>query len=77
MNYVAKLLGMSNMRVYEVATFYTMYNRWTNIMQLVCKSGLLFAYPSIANYFSFVLTALHTMGIFGFYMHFKAIEYSE
>ncbi|KAF6023670.1 NDUFV2 [Bugula neritina] len=27
MNYVAKLLGMANMRVYEVATFYTMYNR--------------------------------------------------
>jgi len=27
MNHVAKLLGMSNMRVYEVATFYTMYNR--------------------------------------------------
>lgn len=27
MNYVARMLGMSNMRVYEVATFYTMYNR--------------------------------------------------
>ncbi|XP_067928282.1 NADH dehydrogenase [ubiquinone] flavoprotein 2, mitochondrial-like [Watersipora subatra] len=27
MNYVAKLLGMPKMRVYEVATFYTMYNR--------------------------------------------------
>ncbi|KAK9458246.1 thioredoxin-like [2Fe-2S] ferredoxin-domain-containing protein [Dipodascopsis uninucleata] len=27
MNYVAKLLGMPPMRVYEVATFYTMYNR--------------------------------------------------
>lgn len=27
MNYVAKLLGISKMRVYEVATFYTMFNR--------------------------------------------------
>lgn len=27
MNYVANLLGMQPMRVYEVATFYTMFNR--------------------------------------------------
>ena len=27
MNYVAKLLEMPPMRVYEVASFYTMYNR--------------------------------------------------
>ena len=27
MNYVAELLEMPPMRVYEVATFYTMYNR--------------------------------------------------
>lgn len=27
MNHVAELLGMSRMRVYEVATFYTMFNR--------------------------------------------------
>jgi len=27
MNYVARLLGMPAMRVYEVATFYTMFNR--------------------------------------------------
>ena len=27
MNYVAKMLNMHEMRVYEVATFYTMYNR--------------------------------------------------
>jgi NADH dehydrogenase (ubiquinone) flavoprotein 2 len=27
MNYVAKLLEMRPMRVYEVATFYTMFNR--------------------------------------------------
>ncbi|XP_057293648.1 NADH dehydrogenase [ubiquinone] flavoprotein 2, mitochondrial-like [Hydractinia symbiolongicarpus] len=27
MNYVAKMLNMPEMRVYEVATFYTMYNR--------------------------------------------------
>lgn len=28
MNYVAKLLDVPPMRVYEVATFYTMYNRY-------------------------------------------------
>ena len=28
MNYVAKLLEIPPMRVYEVATFYTMYNRY-------------------------------------------------
>ena len=28
MNYVANLLGMPPMRVYEVATFYTMFNRY-------------------------------------------------
>ena len=28
MNYVAKLLSMPPMRVYEVATFYTMFNRY-------------------------------------------------
>ena len=28
MNYVAKLLKVPPMRVYEVATFYTMYNRY-------------------------------------------------
>jgi NADH dehydrogenase (ubiquinone) flavoprotein 2 len=28
MNYVAKLLEMPPMRVYEVATFYTMFNRF-------------------------------------------------
>jgi len=27
MNYIANLLGMPPMRVYEVATFYTMFNR--------------------------------------------------
>lgn len=32
MNYVAKLLEMPAMRVYEVATFYTMFNR------CVCKA---------------------------------------
>lgn len=33
MNYVAKLLELPPMRVYEVATFYTMYNRfgWINV----------------------------------------------
>jgi NADH dehydrogenase (ubiquinone) flavoprotein 2 len=28
MNYVAKLLELPPMRVYEVATFYTMFNRY-------------------------------------------------
>jgi hypothetical protein len=28
MNYVAKLLEIPPMRVYEVATFYTMFNRY-------------------------------------------------
>lgn len=32
MNYIAKLLEMPAMRVYEVATFYTMFNR------CVCKA---------------------------------------
>lgn len=27
MNYVADYIGMPRMRVYEVATFYTMFNR--------------------------------------------------
>ena len=31
MNYVAKLLEMPPMRVYEVATFYTMFNRYVPI----------------------------------------------
>jgi len=30
MNYVAKLLEMPPMRVYEVATFYTMFNRYVD-----------------------------------------------
>ncbi|CAE6460120.1 unnamed protein product [Rhizoctonia solani] len=40
MNYVAELLGMPPMRVYEVATFYTMFNRepiGTNFIQ-VCTT---------------------------------------
>ena len=32
MNYVAKLLEIPPMRVYEVATFYTMYNRFFIIL---------------------------------------------
>ena len=45
MNYVAKLLDMPPMRVYEVATFYTMYNRhqWGNT---ICK----FVLPRLVNY---------------------------
>lgn len=32
MNYVAKLLEVPPMRVYEVATFYTMFNRYVIIV---------------------------------------------
>ena len=37
MNYVAKLLEMPPMRVYEVATFYTMFNRygWTGTLSVM------------------------------------------
>ena len=31
MNYVADMLEMPKMRVYEVATFYTMFNRFGNL----------------------------------------------
>ena len=31
MNYVADLLEMPRMRVYEVATFYTMFHRYANL----------------------------------------------
>ena len=56
MNYIAKMLEMAPMRVYEVATFYTMYNRsnclikeirWVNtfckyvLLLLVNSAGLL------------------------------------
>jgi hypothetical protein len=33
MNHVAKLLDIPPMRVYEVATFYTMYNRYCCLTQ--------------------------------------------
>ena len=33
MNYVANLLEMPPMRVYEVATFYTMFNRCVPILR--------------------------------------------
>lgn len=36
MNYVAKLLEMPPMRVYEVATFYTMFNRCVPVDLLLC-----------------------------------------
>ena len=53
MNEVARLLEMPPMRVYEVATFYTMYNRdpvgrfhlqacttvWSNANQESCSKG--------------------------------------
>jgi hypothetical protein len=38
MNYVAKLLDLAPMRVYEVATFYTMFNRYV----ATCPLPLLF-----------------------------------
>lgn len=31
MNYIAELLEMPRMRVYEVATFYTMFNRYVSV----------------------------------------------
>jgi NADH dehydrogenase (ubiquinone) flavoprotein 2 len=40
MNYVAKLLEMPPMRVYEVATFYTMFNRCVDHAALI--TGLLY-----------------------------------
>jgi len=36
MNYVANLLGMPPMRVYEVATFYTMFNRQAILLFIFC-----------------------------------------
>ena len=36
MNYVAKLLEMPPMRVYEVATFYTMFNRCAHTYASLC-----------------------------------------
>lgn len=36
MNYVANLLGMPPMRVYEVATFYTMFNRQAILFFIDC-----------------------------------------
>jgi hypothetical protein len=43
MNYVARLLEMPPMRVYEVATFYTMFNRCVcSILGLSCSFTMLF-----------------------------------
>ena len=38
MNYVADLLEMPRMRVYEVATFYTMYNRFVQQLAILRKN---------------------------------------
>ena len=35
MNYVADMLEMPKMRVYEVATFYTMFNRFGNLYSVL------------------------------------------
>lgn len=42
MNTVAKLLEMPPMRVYEVATFYTMFNRYVYLQSLSSNDVLLF-----------------------------------
>lgn len=39
MNYIANLLEMPPMRVYEVATFYTMFNRCVPIARSVLTAG--------------------------------------
>lgn len=36
MNEVAKLLEMPPMRVYEVASFYTMFNRCVSLLLSIC-----------------------------------------
>jgi NADH dehydrogenase (ubiquinone) flavoprotein 2 len=33
MHHVADLLKLPRMRVYEVATFYTMFNRWVHCLR--------------------------------------------
>jgi NADH dehydrogenase (ubiquinone) flavoprotein 2 len=38
MNYVAKLLNMPPMRVYEVATFYTMFNRCVLLFSVLSQT---------------------------------------
>ena len=43
MNYVAKLLELPPMRVYEVATFYTMFNRYVcDALELLAGEGLVY-----------------------------------
>ncbi len=39
MNYVANLLDMPPMRVYEVATFYTMFNRCVPTLSIRARAG--------------------------------------
>lgn len=44
MNYVAKLLEMAPMRVYEVATFYTMYNRYQDLTKGILLENIFYKY---------------------------------
>ena len=41
MNYVADFLEMPRMRVYEVATFYTMFHRYANLADSLAYSHVL------------------------------------
>jgi NADH dehydrogenase (ubiquinone) flavoprotein 2 len=53
MNHVAELLDMAPMRVYEVATFYTMYNRYflSNCEEVLLVSTFCkFVLPPHVNY---------------------------
>ena len=57
MHEVARLLQMPRMRVYEVATFYTMF------MRLVTSDVLLILYHSYLN-FMYTLTHTHIYNIY-------------
>lgn len=48
MNYVAKLLDMPSMRVYEVATFYTMFNRYVSMSPLPIPPSPILSHLSVA-----------------------------
>jgi len=50
MNYVADLLKMPRIRIYEVATFYTMFNRYLKVY-----------YVSILSLVVFILTVVSSV----------------
>lgn len=58
MNYVAKLLEMPPMRVYEVATFYTMFNRYV----LTCLNSLDQAHFALASFGTLLTPVSHLWG---------------